>query len=200
MSLTSSVINLKPVDSWEKNEDLTSFLKVKKSPIIEIHDIELDSGVSTRVKLMLPPNVNRTGVVKYPMIIEVYGGPKTNVVVDEFDLDWGSFMASNNIVYAKIDGRGSGLRGDAILHAIYRRLGTVEVEDQIKTAQKLKQKLGFIDEKKSAIWGWSYGGFASAMSLVRDTENVFQCAVSVAPVTDWTYYGMGNMKRSQITN
>lgn len=191
---------MKTIENWERNEDLTSFLKVKKSPTIEIHDIELDSGLTTRVKLMLPPNVNRTGSVKYPMIVEVYGGPKTNVVVDEFDLDWGSFMASNNIVYAKIDGRGSGLRGDTILHSIYRKLGTVEIEDQIKTAQKLKQKLGFIEEKKSAIWGWSYGGFASAMSLVRDTEDVFQCAVSVAPVTDWTYYGMRIIGPSQIAN
>lgn len=47
----------------------------------------------------------------------------------------------------------------------------------------------FIDEKNVAIWGWSYGGFAAGMALAQDKSNVFKCAASVAPVTDWTYYG-----------
>lgn len=47
----------------------------------------------------------------------------------------------------------------------------------------------FIDEKKIAIWGWSYGGFTAGMALASDDSEVFKCAASVAPVTDWTYYG-----------
>lgn len=47
----------------------------------------------------------------------------------------------------------------------------------------------FIDKNNIAIWGWSYGGFTSGMALTQDRDHVFKCAASVAPVTDWTYYG-----------
>lgn len=55
--------------------------------------------------------------------------------------------------------------------------------------RKLTQLLPYIDEKNVAIWGWSYGGFAAGMALAQDNSHVFKCAASVAPVTDWTYYG-----------
>lgn len=46
-----------------------------------------------------------------------------------------------------------------------------------------------MDGNNTAIWGWSYGGFASASALALDDEHVFKCAMSVAPVTNWIYYG-----------
>ena len=105
-------------------------------------------------------------------------------------MDWGSYLAANHsIIYTRIDGRGSGLRGDKLLHTLYRQLGTVEITDQIQIAKKLQAKYSYIDGNSTGIWGWSYGGYASAMALAKDTENVFRCAASVAPVTDWTYYG-----------
>lgn len=55
--------------------------------------------------------------------------------------------------------------------------------------RKLTELFKFIDEKHVAIWGWSYGGFTSGMALATDSSHVFNCAASVAPVTDWTYYG-----------
>lgn len=56
--------------------------------------------------------------------------------------------------------------------------------------RKLAIRLPYIDSTKIAIWGWSYGGYSSAMALAQDDAGVFKCAASVAPVTDWTYYGM----------
>lgn len=47
----------------------------------------------------------------------------------------------------------------------------------------------FIDKNHVGIWGWSYGGFAAGMVLADDDSHVFRCAASVAPVTDWIYYG-----------
>lgn len=49
--------------------------------------------------------------------------------------------------------------------------------------------LPYIDKTKTAIWGWSYGGYAAGLALAKDTEGVFKCGISVAPVTDWTLYG-----------
>lgn len=57
------------------------------------------------------------------------------------------------------------------------------------TRRKLSEKLPYIDSKRIGIWGWSYGGYASAWALARDNSSVFACAASVAPVTDWIYYG-----------
>jgi len=61
-------------------------------------------------------------------------------------------------VYAVIDGRGTGQRGDDILFGIYRQLGGPEVSDQLEATRKLLSLYPFLDENKVAIWGWSYGG------------------------------------------
>lgn len=53
----------------------------------------------------------------------------------------------------------------------------------------LQQEYDFIDAEHTGIWGWSYGGYAAAMALANDEINVFRCAASIAPVTDWAYYG-----------
>lgn len=52
----------------------------------------------------------------------------------------------------------------------------------------LKETLPYIDDKHVAIFGWSYGGYVSALALASE-ENVFSCGISVAPVTSWLYYG-----------
>ena len=53
---------------------------------------------------------------------------------------------------------------------------------------KFQDNLGYIDKSKTAVWGWSYGGYLSLMSLAKDKSNVFQCGASVAPVADWSLY------------
>ena len=53
----------------------------------------------------------------------------------------------------------------------------------------LQKNLTFIDSERTAIWGWSYGGYATGMALAKDKQNVFKCGISVAPVSDWIYYG-----------
>lgn len=58
--------------------------------------------------------------------------------------------------------------------------------------RRLHERFAFIDRKKTGIWGWSYGGYVTAMSLVKDKgeKAVFSCGISVAPVTDWLLYGL----------
>lgn len=136
--------------------------------------------------MIQPPNFDTSK--KYPLLVDVYGGPDSSGVNNRFTIEWGTYLASSlGIVYIKIDGRGSGLRSDTHLHKLYKKLGTVEVDDQVRTVQELLKLHSYLDEEKTAIWGWSYGGYVSGMSLMRD-NNVFKCATSVAPVTDWTLY------------
>ncbi|XP_049546146.1 venom dipeptidyl peptidase 4 isoform X1 [Anopheles darlingi] len=183
-------VELKLIKAWESNTFLETMLKRKAVPKVEIHELELDNGFKAKALLLIPPGINTTSsALQYPMLVDVYGGPNSANVVGTWSIGWGTHLASNrSVVYAKIDGRGSGLRGDRLLYQIYRKLGTVEIEDQIAGARKLAEKLPYIDSKRVAIWGWSYGGYASAMALAQDTEHVFQCAASVAPVTDWSFY------------
>ena len=77
-----------------------------------------------------------------------------------------------------------------MLHEIYYNIGIVEVEDQIDVTKQLIDLYPFIDKSRVAIWGWSYGGFVTASVLARDADqdNIFQCGISVAPVTNWIYY------------
>lgn len=66
--------------------------------------------------------------------------------------------------------------------------------------RKLGEIFPFIDKKHVGIWGWSYGGFTSGMALAQDDLNVFKCAASVAPVTDWTYYGKISVGNAILLN
>ena len=70
---------------------------------------------------------------------------------------------------------------------MHRSFGTAEVNSTIEVTQAL-QNIPYIDEDHTAIWGWSYGGYLSLSALTSDTQNVFKCGASVAPVTDWSLY------------
>ncbi|MGH0136666.1 UNVERIFIED_CONTAM: hypothetical protein FKN15_062129 [Acipenser sinensis] len=117
----------------------------------------------------------------------LYAGPCSQKVDKRFRLSWATYLASTEqIVVASFDGRGSGYQGDDIMHAIYRKLGTLEVEDQITAAREFIN-MGFIDKERMAIWGWSYGGYVTSMVL-GSGSGVFKCGMAVAPVSKWEYY------------
>lgn len=175
--------------SWEVNEELLEYTASKDMPIIQHLQFNISDGFVAKVTLQLPRKLDMSGGTKYPMLINVYGGPDSYQVTQDFKLNWGSYLASNkSIIYGVIDGRGSGLKGDKYLFSGYRQLGTVEIEDQIFVTKKLQEILPFVDASRTAIWGWSYGGYAAGMALATETEGVFKCGISVAPVTDWALY------------
>ncbi|ALC44613.1 ome [Drosophila busckii] len=184
----NSKVTLNLLLNWETNESLRAKLKGVALPTHKILTVPIDGGFQAKVLLQLPPNLDTSGKTKYPMLVDVYGGPDSYSVTNKWMLDWGSYLSSNqSVIYAKIDGRGSGLRGEKLLHAIYLKLGTVEITDQISVTRKLSDMFDYIDATHIGIWGWSYGGYAAAMALANN-ETVFKCAASIAPVTDWTYY------------
>uniref|UniRef100_A0A4Y0BK07 Venom dipeptidyl peptidase 4 n=1 Tax=Anopheles funestus TaxID=62324 RepID=A0A4Y0BK07_ANOFN len=78
-------------------------------------------------------------------------------------------------------------QGYQLLHEVYRRLGTVEVSDQLEVAEYLRDSLHFVDKRRVGIWGWSYGGYTAALAMASPTS-LFQCGISVAPVTNWKLY------------
>ncbi|XP_046586430.1 venom dipeptidyl peptidase 4 isoform X1 [Neodiprion lecontei] len=175
--------------SWEDNSDVAEVVAAKSLPDVKRYTVPVTGGFEAQVRLLIPPNADLTGNTKYPMLVYVYGGPDSYQVTERFNVDWGSYLVTNkSIIHAAIDGRGSGLKGNSMLFAGYRNLGTVEIYDQINVTKYLQDNLPFIDSTRTAIWGWSYGGYATGMSLALDYDGVFKCGMSVAPVTDWALY------------
>ncbi|KAK0151715.1 Dipeptidyl peptidase 4 [Merluccius polli] len=156
-------------------------MPTKQHGTIKLKDVDIE------YQMILPPGFSESK--QYPLLVDVYAGPCSQKADYRYRVGWSSYLASTeNIIVASFDGRGSGYRGDKLMHAIYRRLGTFEVEDQITAVQEI-MKRGFIDKQRIAIWGWSYGGYVTSMALGAGS-GVFKCGMAVAPVSKWEYYGM----------
>ncbi|XP_049834013.1 dipeptidyl aminopeptidase-like protein 6 isoform X2 [Schistocerca gregaria] len=166
-------------------------------PQVKTFAVQISGGYFAQVRLHLPPGLREEEITSYPLVVQVYGGPGTQLVTERWKLDWSTFLASNrDFIVAQIDGRGSGGQGYQLLHEVYLRLGSVEVDDQIEVTEYLRDSLHFVDKRRVAVWGWSYGGFVAAMALARDRErDVFHCGISVAPVTTWKLYDSAYTER-----
>ncbi|KAG6940040.1 dipeptidyl peptidase 4 [Chelydra serpentina] len=168
----------------ENNTDLDSMLKDIQMPSKRVDTISLN-GYTLWYQMILPPHFDSSK--KYPLLLDVYAGPCSQKADYAFRINWATYLASTEqIIVASFDGRGSGYQGDEIMHAVNRRLGTYEVEDQISAARKFSE-MSFVDESRIAIWGWSYGGYVTSMVL-GSKSGVFKCGIAVAPVSRWQYY------------
>jgi len=133
---------------------------------------------------------------KYPLIVSVYGGPGVQRVLDDWTLTVdlrAQYLAQRGYVVLKLDNRGSLNRGLAFEAAIADRMGTVEVDDQVAGVREVA-KLPFVDGSRVGLYGWSYGGYMTCMSMMR-APDVFKVGVSGAPVTDWDGYDTGYTER-----
>lgn len=123
---------------------------------------------------------------EYPLLMTQYSGPNSQQVVDRWGMGWEQVLANQGYVVACVDGRGTGARGEAFRKMTYKELGKYETVDQIETAKHLRQK-EFIDANRIGIYGWSYGGFMTLLSMTKGAA-YFNTGVAVAPVTNWRYY------------
>ncbi|ROT66610.1 hypothetical protein C7M84_015409 [Penaeus vannamei] len=154
----------------EDNQEVRERLLDRSLPLEKRLEIDVAGGFKAQVSMKLPPDYNPTRFQSYPMLVYVYGGPGSQLVSDRFRIDWGDYLASERgIIYASIDGRGSGYSGDKLLHSLYYGLGTAEVDDQIAVTSALQKSFPFIDSSRTAIWGWSYGGYVTAAALSKDS-------------------------------
>lgn len=103
-------------------------------------------------------------------------------------------LASQGYCVICVDSRGSRHRGVRFESHIWRRMGRVELADQVEVLQKLANELDFIDMERIAIHGWSYGGYLSLMGLIQ-YPNVFKVSIAGAPVTNWELYDTGYTER-----
>lgn len=144
------------------------------------------SGHRLSASLLKPSDFNPRR--RYPVVIYVYGGPHAQVVRDA----WGGrtalfhhFLAQQGFLVFSLDNRGSTARGKSFERVLYRRLGEVELADQLAGVRWLTQQ-PYVDSTRLGIWGWSYGGFMTLYALTH--SKAFRAGVAVAPVTNWRLY------------
>lgn len=125
---------------------------------------------------------------KYPVVVYVYGGPGFTVVkstaANYFVQQW---MADHGFIVVSVDNRGTPRRGRTFERAIREKFGDVPLEDQVKGLTALAKKLPELDMNRVGVYGWSFGGYMSALAVMRRPD-IFKVAVSGAPVVDWEYY------------
>ncbi|MEY3049981.1 MAG: hypothetical protein RL365_2019 [Bacteroidota bacterium] len=145
------------------------------------------NGTLLNVSTIFPPNFNESS--KYPVYMNVYGGPGHNEVTDQWDGNdfmFHQLLASKGYIVVSVDPRGTQYRGAAFKKATYLQLGKLELEDFIGTA-KYFQTLPYVDANRVGIMGWSYGGFMTSLAMTKGAD-IFKMGIAVAPVTNWRYY------------
>lgn len=130
---------------------------------------------------------------KYPVILFQYSGPGNQQVMNTWHSGsmgtGGAFdylLAQEEYIVVCVDGRGTGGRGADFEKCTYLKLGDLEAKDQVETAMYMGS-LPYVDKDRIGIWGWSFGGFCTLMSM-SEGRPVFKAGVSVAPPTNWRYY------------
>jgi dipeptidyl-peptidase-4 len=164
------------------SSDLTRFdeLGLEKP---ELFTFKAADGVTDLYGMLYKPSTFDPSK-EYPLLVSVYAGPATNGARESFSL--ANPLTEYGFLVATLDSRSAAGRGKRFLDAIYEKLGTVEIDDQAAGVKALRER-PYVDGNRVGIFGTSYGGYASAMAIVRYPD-VFQAASASSPVTDWRNY------------
>jgi dipeptidyl-peptidase-4 len=130
---------------------------------------------------------------RYPVVVQVYGGPHGQQVMNAWDDGFAHYLARRGFLVFSLDNRGSALQGTRMDGALFHQMASVEVQDQLKGVEWLKSQ-SFVDGQRVGVFGWSYGGYMT-LNLVMRAPGVFAAAVSGAPVTDWSLYDTAYTER-----
>lgn len=160
-------------------------------PLPELRTIEAADGTVLHAALYRP-----AGPGPFPTVVSLYGGPHAQLVTRSWSVTAAmqrQYLREQGFLVAVVDNRGSANRGLDFEAALNRRLGTVEVDDQVALVEALVAE-GLADPGRVGVIGWSYGGYLSLMCLARRPD-VFRAACAGAPVTDWDGYDTAYTER-----
>ncbi len=173
------------------NQKLTQKLSGYDLGTKELFSFTTSEGVQLNGWMVKPSDFNPGK--KYPVIMYQYGGPGNQQVRNEWGLGMSGngaileqFLCQQGYICVCVDNRGTGGRGAEFEKCTYLRLGELEARDQVETAIWLGQQ-SYVDKDRIGIWGWSYGGWNTLMSM-SEGRPVFRAGVAIAPPTCWRYY------------
>ena len=159
-----------------------------RQPIFENGTIKAADGITDLYWRMVKP-ADFDPTKKYPTVVYVYGGPHAHNISASWhwaSRPWETYMAQKGYIIFIVDNRGSERRGIAFEQATWHQLGQIEMQDQMKGVDYLRQ-LPYVDMERLGVHGWSFGGFMT-ISLMTNYPDVFKVGVAGGPVIDWKWY------------
>ena len=174
------------IDNAQLQERLQGVDMAKK----EFFTFKTSDGIELNGWMMKPSDFSSSK--KYPVILYQYSGPGSQQVEDAWSAGFSggglfeSYLCSQGFIVVCVDGRGTGGRGAAFEKCTHLRIGHLEANDQVETAEYMASQ-PFVDKDRIGIWGWSFGGYNTLMSMSQN-KGVFKAGVAIAPVTDFRFY------------
>lgn len=157
----------------------------------ELFTFTTPDGTELNGWMVRPAGFNASN--KYPVIMYQYGGPGSQQVMNSWDIGMAGqgailemYMAQKGYIVVCVDNRGTGGRGADFEKCTYGQLGVLEASDQVEAALWLAGQ-PYVDKDRIGIWGWSYGGWNTLMSM-SEGRPVFRAGVAIAPPTSWKFY------------
>lgn len=179
------------VRTLEDNHALSELWKERQLPQKELFTLTTADGIELNGWMMKPSNFDPQK--RYPVIMHQYSGPGSQEVRDSWAIGsmgqggvFDAYLTQQGFIVVCVDGRGTGGRGSNFEKSVYLKLGELESHDQVEAAIWLSRQ-SYVDSTRIGIWGWSYGGFNTLMSM-SEGRGVFRCGVAIAPPTDWRFY------------
>lgn len=181
----------KVISTLQDNRELRQTIKDYGFCKREAFSFTTSEGVTLNGWMLRPLDFDASK--RYPVIMHQYSGPGSQQVKNAWNAGsmgqggaYDSYLAQQGFIVVSVDGRGTGGRGAEFEKCTYLNLGDLESRDQVETALYLGT-LPYVDKDRIGIWGWSYGGFNTLMSM-SEGRPVFRAGVSIAPPTNWRFY------------
>lgn len=183
--------NGRVISTLQDNSDLKA--KVAESGFAKRESFSFTTSEGVQLNGWILKPLNFDASKRYPVIMHQYSGPGSQQVTDSWSAGsmgqggaFDSYLAQQGFIVVSVDGRGTGGRGADFEKCTYLKIGDLESKDQVEAALYLGS-LPFVDKDRIGIWGWSYGGFNTLMSM-SEGRGVFRAGVAIAPPTSWRFY------------
>ena len=183
--------NGRVISTLQDNADLKA--KVAESGFAKREPFSFTTSEGVQLNGWILKPLNFDASKRYPVIMHQYSGPGSQQVTDSWSAGsmgqggaFDSYLAQQGFIVVSVDGRGTGGRGADFEKCTYLKIGDLESKDQVEAAIYLGT-LPYVDKNRIGIWGWSYGGFNTLMSM-SEGRGVFRAGVAIAPPTSWRFY------------
>lgn len=175
----------------KSNETLHKAVEPLHRHPAEFFRVDIGDGVELDAWCMKPPGFSADSSTRYPLLIYVYGEPAGQTVTDNWKGSsylWHQMLAQRGYIVMSFDNRGTkSPRGREWRKSVYRRIGTLGPDDQAAALQQVLKDRPYIDGSRVGIWGWSGGG-SSSLHAIFKYPDLYQTAISIAPVPNQRYY------------
>ena len=192
---TWTVVDRRGTTLWtvKDNKSIVASAREAGLPVKEFFTFVTERG-DTLNGWMIRPQTQAAPKGGYKTLMMQYSGPASQQVLNRWRIDWEEYLAAaEGYLCVCVDPRGTNARGRAFRSLTYMNIGEKEAEDQISAAAYLVRS-GLANKDAIALWGWSYGGYATIRTLLH-AGSPFTCGIAVAPVTDWRLYDSAYTER-----